>query len=98
VTFPKLTVHGHALQPESYQATDTDGKKRRFKGWEVYVTLNTGERIMMVLPDSGREAYNQAAIAAHQEEQSLRAAEKRRTENEAVGVDKEQGSALPQER
>lgn len=92
VVFPDLQIHGHALQPDRYVKDDEVGLKgARFKGHEVFATLNTGERVMLILHESGLDAYNRAIEAKHAEAQALQAAEKRLAETTTTGVKEGQG-------
>lgn len=97
--YPSLEIHGHALQPTQYtQESDTSIYGKRFKGHEIYVTLNTGARITMILPENALEAYNEAMDRKMAYLRALEAAENRLAESSPSGVEEESGLVPPQER
>lgn len=96
--FPDLEIHGHALQPSSYTFDDGTIYGKRFKGHEIYVTLNTGARITLILHADGLEAYNEAMEQKQARLLALAAAEKRLAESTSFSVEGESGLPPPQER
>jgi hypothetical protein len=96
--YPDLEIHGHALQPTRYTVDDGTIYGKRFKGHEVYVTLNTGARVTMILHEEWLEAYNEAMTQKTARFLALAAAEKRLAETSPSGVERELGSPPPQER
>lgn len=96
--YPDLKIHGHVLRPSDYTYDDGTIAGKRFKGYEIYVTLNTGDKVTMILRETGLEAYNQAMDQKAAELKALAAAEKRLAGTTLSGVEGESGLVPPQER